>query len=203
MTYFYALLFLILVVPSMAPASTYKCEEGRTLRLDQDFDNLLLERLDPMLDLMGTRGRVSVYINSNGGSVPVGNIVKKTLSRLKKSGVKIECVVDGKAMSMAFSTLEVCDRRIVQKDSNLMFHQPYIELSGDYTLDRLTRMQKRAIKSDAEMVIAISAVLQKDITIDQRLNEAYKDSSYWTPEGLQKAVGKKIFEIVDKVSCKE
>lgn len=64
---------------------------------------------------------VLLEINSSGGDVGAGVRIGKAI---EESPVKVVCLVDGEADSMAFWMLQSCDIRGMTKRSVLMAHQP-------------------------------------------------------------------------------
>lgn len=69
-----------------------------------------------------------IDINSPGGSVWSGFEVAKAIENAK---VKIVCVADGEAASMAFYLLQSCPVRYMTKRSMLMTHNPSIAIDND------------------------------------------------------------------------
>lgn len=68
---------------------------------------------------------VLLEINSGGGMSGAGFLLSKVL---ENSEVKIRCLVDGAAASMALEILWACDERVATPRSVFMFHQPKTSL---------------------------------------------------------------------------
>ena len=87
---------------------------------------------------------IILAINSPGGSVPAGFLISQTI---ESSKIRVACVVDGVAASMAFFILESCPLRIQTKRSLLMVHEASIssEMSGQTTEFENTYKQLRAL----------------------------------------------------------
>jgi ATP-dependent protease ClpP protease subunit len=117
-------------VPAIAPSpSKVKVVNGVAwIQLDGEIDQSskreLLFKLDTIRTLRPRAKAVVLEINSTGGQVAEGLEMAKALER---SPVKVHCVVDGDAMSMAFFILQACHTRSMTIRSRLMTHQPAIK----------------------------------------------------------------------------
>lgn len=65
---------------------------------------------------------VELNINSNGGSLQAGLQIISIIKEMQSKGVKFTGIVKGKAISMAFLILIVCDVRLARRFSTLMIH---------------------------------------------------------------------------------
>lgn len=63
-----------------------------------------------------------IIINSRGGYIGSGLKILASIMREKAEGVPIVCIVDHKAMSMAFVIYSQCDLRFATAGSMLLFH---------------------------------------------------------------------------------
>jgi len=74
---------------------------------------------------------ITLYINSNGGSVSDGIALIRVIEKVQKEGVKVIGIVRGQALSMAFLILEVCEERRMGSMDLLMAHGITTFLMGD------------------------------------------------------------------------
>lgn len=84
---------------------------------------------EKLKELDGGAPYIYVRINSNGGSISGGQDVIHALEDMKSS---VACVVDWKAYSMGFFTLQSdgCDIRLMTKRATLMAHEPGLAETG-------------------------------------------------------------------------
>lgn len=86
--------------------------------------------------LDGLKGKdLTIYINSEGGSVPAGVAMA---SMLKRHDGKTTAVVDGWCCSIATQIFFSCQERKIPENAYLMIHKPTITASGD--ADELKRV---------------------------------------------------------------
>jgi ATP-dependent protease ClpP protease subunit len=69
---------------------------------------------------------VTIVIDSPGGDTDVAWAI---VSTIQKHG-QVTCWVRGRAMSAAFTVLQSCKTRTMTKESVLMMHAPYFEVSN-------------------------------------------------------------------------
>ena len=81
---------------------------------------------------------VELNISSNGGSLQAGLQIISIIKEMQSKGVKFTGIVKGKAISMAFLILIVCDVRLARKYSSLMIHPPLI---SSYQTDNYVSLQ--------------------------------------------------------------
>ncbi len=74
---------------------------------------------------------ITLYINSNGGSVTDGISIIRVIEKIQGEGGKVIGVVRGQALSMAFLILEACAERRMGKLDLLMAHGITTFLMGD------------------------------------------------------------------------
>lgn len=65
-----------------------------------------------------------VIINSSGGDADAGNAIYDGFRALDSTGIKVRCLVTGRAMSAAFTLLQGCTTRYTLDISRLMLHEP-------------------------------------------------------------------------------
>lgn len=74
--------------------------------------------------------RITMIINSPGGSVRAGFQFISIMKEVKSRGIRIDCVVPSLAASMAFHFLMHCDTRSVLAESGLLWHRARVQLGG-------------------------------------------------------------------------
>lgn len=80
------------------------------------------------LDAIDDNAPLTVYINSDGGSVPAGIAIANMIARHKG---KTTCVVDGWCCSIATQIFFSADRRVIPENAYLMIHKPSTVAYGD------------------------------------------------------------------------
>jgi ATP-dependent protease ClpP protease subunit len=99
----------------------------------QDVDSANVERLLGKIKQHVKHGdqKVTIRINSDGGSVYAGFDFIQAVEEYKKNGVKFVCVVDHRAISMGFVILQaVCDERLATNRSLFLAHNGRIGSEG-------------------------------------------------------------------------
>ncbi len=95
------------------------------------FDKASVEGfLAKFKELDATEKEIWVRIDSGGGSVFGG---QELIHGLEAAEAKVVCIVDWKAYSMAFFTLQSsgCDLRLMSRRASLMAHEPSTESGGN------------------------------------------------------------------------
>lgn len=80
------------------------------------------------LDSIDDDAKLTVYINSDGGSVPAGIAIANMIARHKG---ETTAVVDGWCCSIATQIFFAADRRIIPENAYLMIHKPSTIAIGD------------------------------------------------------------------------
>ncbi len=95
----------------------------------EDFDEGSVSAVITEMKAFKAAGNKNLWIkiDSYGGSVHWG---MKLVQEIEQYGSPVTCVVDTKAMSMGFYTLQSCDRRLMTKRSQLMAHEPSARIQG-------------------------------------------------------------------------
>lgn len=111
-------------IRAQSPARVFKY--GNTIELGEITDTDTVEPLAGLKLLSdGGAREATLRIDSPGGSVFVGlRFIRQVTDLKKQSGMRINCVVDGAAYSMAAVVLEspVCDTRLATPQSTVLFH---------------------------------------------------------------------------------
>jgi ATP-dependent protease ClpP protease subunit len=131
------LLVLLLLLCSQTVYALHITDSKHFVSIDTDKVVYLTGEIKPgftvaivagqILKTMTESGDRIVVINSRGGDVDTG---KEIISMLRQEKAmfrgRIVCVVDGDAMSMAFSLLTFCDVRYATAKSHMIFHDAYV-----------------------------------------------------------------------------
>lgn len=80
------------------------------------------------LDEINDEDKLTVYINSNGGSVPAGVAIANMIARHKGPTV---AVVDGWACSIATEIFFAAEKRQIPANAYLMIHKPAVSTFGN------------------------------------------------------------------------
>lgn len=101
---------------------------------------------------------VRVVINSPGGSVTSANAITNVFMFARANGVKVRCLVDGRAMSAAFWILESCGERMATPQSKMMTHSPYIIARGEIvlTLEILEKFLAELTQDDRQLAAVVA-----------------------------------------------
>jgi ATP-dependent protease ClpP protease subunit len=117
--------------------------------------------LSPTIDAIAKRleaGDTSILLqlNSPGGSVYAGLDFIAVLDELHKSGIRIQCVVNTRAFSMAAVILQACDDRYITPRSTILVHNASVsDVSGNaHELAEIVQILNALNKSMAQLVSA-------------------------------------------------
>ena len=104
-----------------------------------------------------SKNTITLYINSNGGSVTDGIAIIRVIDKIQSEGGKVVGVVRGQALSMAFLILEACAERRMGKLDLLMAHGITTFLMGDMKdIDAEQKILSFWRKEFAERLVATS-----------------------------------------------
>jgi ATP-dependent protease ClpP protease subunit len=111
-----------------------------------------------------TAQRITLYINSPGGSVPDASAILSALHRKRASGTRINVVIDGWALSAASLIAMAGETIQISRTATMMLHNPRTDVSGDAatlrkTADVLDKLRSgMAAEYDARLKIGTDAV---------------------------------------------
>lgn len=101
---------------------------------------MLFELASRLHDVKGG-DTVELFIDSPGGDAEMGLAIADKIKALQESGVKFTCVAL-RAYSAAFMIWSECRDRLVLAYGKVMFHYPYLMVSGKVTRDVAAEMLK-------------------------------------------------------------
>ena len=128
------------------------------------FDGFVFPKaIKNKLDNIGEKP-ITVYINSDGGSVPAGVAIANMLKRHK---AKTTAIIDGWCCSIATQIFFSCQERQIPKNAYLMIHKPSCMTFGDADEMRKTAEALDTIQKGLEEVYRAAAkehITEEDIT---------------------------------------
>lgn len=128
------------------------------------FDGFVFPKaIKDKLDNIGEKP-ITVYINSDGGSVPAGVAIANMLKRHK---AKTTAIIDGWCCSIATQIFFSCQERQIPKNAYLMIHKPSCVVFGDADEMRKTAETLDTIQKGLEEVYRTAAkehITDEDIT---------------------------------------
>lgn len=150
------LISLMLLVSTQAQALHVQNEEAsisittdKVSHIVGDIDHTLLSKwgieFEKTKNLVGPR---VIIINSSGGEFEVGNKILKDIKQEQAQGVKMICIMDVQASSMAFNILSHCDVRLATEGSAGVVHK--IRLYGIFTQETAKQLRELANEIDRE-----------------------------------------------------
>ncbi len=105
---------------------------------------------------------IDVLIDSPGGEVSAGTVLLEQIRVAHRRVVKLRCVVDGRAASMAAIIFEQCDERLMHPGSYLLFHGAATQVRGNApdlqrTVQALVELNHRlSIQASARLTISLA-----------------------------------------------
>jgi len=105
--------------------------QTRTLYLKDEVD--FNDELGPDLEMLCgiNKDPITIYISSNGGSVPDGIAIMRAIQKVQSEGVSVIGIVRGHALSMGFLILQQCTERRMGEFDILMAHGITSIMMGD------------------------------------------------------------------------
>lgn len=140
------------------------------------FDGFVFPKaIKDELDSIGEKP-ITVYINSDGGSVPAGVAIANMLKRHK---AKTTAIIDGWCCSIATQIFFSCQERQIPKNAYLMIHKPSCMTFGDADEMRKTAEALDTIQKGLEEVYRAAA---KEHITDEDITNYVNQESWFTGE---------------------
>ena len=111
------------------------------IELTGDVEFPMLFELASRLGDVKSGDNVELFIDSPGGNADMGLAIADKIKALQEGGVKFTCVAL-RAYSAAFMIWAECSNRLVLAYGKVMFHYPYLVVSGKVTRDVAAEMLK-------------------------------------------------------------
>ncbi len=149
---------------------SYKVKRYKRLKIDED--RLIILRggvststTDPLINQLyklnkSNKKPIWFIINTSGGYVEAGF---RLGAAMKAIDSKIYCIVDSKAYSMGAVLLQHCDYRIMQKYSDIMFHEVSFGVQGNmsFVMSQVKHTQNYVDMFDKEVAHRLGISLKK------------------------------------------
>lgn len=127
------------------------------------------------LDAIDENSLLTIYINSDGGSVPAGVAIANMIARHKGHTIAI---VDGWACSIATQIFFAADERRIPSNSYLMIHKPTVgAVSGD--ANDMRRMAETLDVLQDGLETTYNRVTREGVTPEQ-VHQMVEDSTWLT-----------------------
>ena len=130
-----------------------------------------------------SKQKITMIINSPGGSVHDGMAILDTMDYAKSENIIVETICIGKAASMGGIILAhgSYKNRKSLKNSMIMLHQPLINIGKD------TSFTQRSLSIESNQMTLIRKKLEKSLSENtgediQKINSMLNDDCYITPE---------------------
>lgn len=168
MTKFLTLLALLL--PMSAYGLTVTCDTGEVYRSTKvtQFPHEVTPKLasrfiKALRDTARAPGDRIIVIDSNGGDVEVGNAMLAAMGLEQKLGVRVVCIVDDEAHSMAFNFLTHCDVRLATAGATMLVHKVRMWHVENATAKDLRKMATELDEDDEPFRIANAEAMKLDL----------------------------------------
>ncbi|MDE7243735.1 MAG: Clp protease ClpP [Oscillospiraceae bacterium] len=149
------------------------------------------EFLKDLEDIAGTKA-LTIRMDSVGGDAGVSILIHNRLRELSAKGTKLECIVDGVAMSGGSLVMCACDTVRVNPSSLVMIHKCWSSLFGGYNSDELREM---AARNDAWDKAQVSIYKRKCGLSDTVISNMMAKTTYMTgAEAVEKGFADEVLE---------
>ena len=135
---------------------------------------------------------ITIHMDSVGGDTAVGLLIHNKLRDLAQAGKKLNCIVDGVAMSAGSLIMSACDHVTVHPTSLIMIHNAWVSMCGGYNADEL-RAQATALETWDKAIR--NAYVRKTGLSDSVVSHMMSKTTYMTGD---EAVEKKFADNIDK-----
>lgn len=146
------------------------------------------------LDEIGDKD-LTVYINSDGGSVPAGVAIANMIARHKGHTT---AVVDGWACSIATQIFFAADTRRIPSDAYLMIHKPSCALAGDANDFRHMIEMLDVIQEGLETTYCAAA--REGVTPEQ-IHQMVEDTTWLTGDKARELFNIETVEATKTAAC--
>lgn len=167
----------------------------RVIQINGPIKNLK-RQTDKMLALSASSDKpVDIIISSPGGSVIAGMFFIDAMDRAKSRGVKIRCIVDKMAASMAMHIFGNCDERYALANSLLLWHPAYVTISfGMVTEERAKELKEQLHMLTYELELR----LKKALNISDKMYEKHWRAEHFIPaKYLKEFISPEFLEIIE------
>ena len=148
-------------------------------RTDEPIEGSLIVQDEILADIdsavQAGAKRINLKINSLGGDVGVSITIHNRLRELAQSGIELNCVVDGVAMSGGSLIMCACDNVTVHPSSLVMIHKCWSYIWGGYNADELRAL---ATVHDAWDKAAVEIYKRKCGLSDTVISHMMSDTTY-------------------------
>lgn len=129
---------------------------------------------------------ITLRINSNGGSVFEGFSFIQSMEELKKGGMSVTCVVDVRAISMAFVILQsdVCDKRLATPRSLFLAHNGSLHTEGGTVEDMDEDIELLKVINDSLSLLCANRIGMPILEYRKKLKD-HKSWTFGTEEALK------------------
>lgn len=152
---------------------------------------LLSEFLEDLKQIEGCRS-ITVRMNSYGGDAGVSLTIHNRLRELARNGAKLDCIVDGVAMSGGSIIMCAADNVKANPGSLIMIHKCWTFMFGGYNADEL---RQTAEQNDAWDRMQAECYKRKTGLSDTVLMHMMRDTTYMTGrEAMEKGFVDELLE---------
>lgn len=149
-----------------------------------------IENLDKCREL-------SIRLDSVGGDVHAAIVIHNRLREMSRNGTKINCTVDGVAMSAGSMIMCAADHVSVSEESLIMIHKASVAIWDRLNADEL---RKLADENDTYDQVIVAAYKRKTGLNDKELLAMMSEETYMTgKEAVDKGFADELFESDNKV----
>lgn len=190
------LAFFTAVGYSAAPLdNSFLQDDKRVLSIEGPIQNLN-KQINEMMSLSEESSKpIDIIISSPGGSVIAGMFFIDAMDRAKSRGVKIRCVVEKMAASMAMHIFGNCDERYALAGSLLLWHPAYVSINfGQVTEERAEELREQLKMLTYELERRLKLALKLD---DATYEKHWRAEHFIPAKYLKEFISPEFLEIVE------
>lgn len=170
-------------------------DESRVVRIEGPIQNLIEQEEAILAMSLESDKPIDILISSPGGSVIAGLFFMDAMDRVKSRGVKIRCLVDKMAASMAMHIFGNCDERYALANSLLLWHPAYVTIQfGQVTEERAEELREQLKLLTYELELR----LKKALMVSDAVYEKHWRAEHFIPaKYLKEFISPKFLKIVE------
>lgn len=170
-------------------------DENRVIEIQGPIQNLIEQEEAILAMSLESDKPIDILISSPGGSVIAGLFFMDAMDRVKSRGIKIRCLVDKMAASMAMHIFGNCDERYALANSLLLWHPAYVTIN----FGRVTEERANELKEQLKMLTAhLEVKLKKALMITDEVYERHWRAEHFIPAFyLKENISPEFLKIVE------
>ncbi|MCM1275468.1 MAG: Clp protease ClpP [Lachnospiraceae bacterium] len=145
------------------------------------------------IETLGSCKELNIRLDSVGGDVHAAIVIHNCLRDLARNGTKVNCIVDGVAMSAGSMIMCAADHVAVSEESLIMIHKSSVSIFFSWL--NADELRKKAEENDKYDAVIVAAYKRKTGLDEKILLDMMSETTYMTgKEAQEKGFADEVFE---------